>query len=138
MNKILAHIWKDGRSRFSLLASGLSILTCIFYLLMWLTTPYEATEMPVAVIALAIVTAVVLLAASVKNLFHVVNLAGFTLAVVTLFTFIAGRVSYLAFYFSGDAMATGLSPLFIVTLIFSFLTVVVTAIALFAEKVQDK
>lgn len=134
MNKILALLWKDKRSKISLSAGVLSVLATIFYVIMWLTTPYEATETPEMVIAFTLLAAAVAVVASYKNWFHVVNLASFVLAVVALFVMLAGRISYLAFYFSGDAMATGLSPMLVAAVIFALLTVVATATAIFVEK----
>lgn len=134
MNKVLALLWKDKRSKISLSAGVLSVLTVIFYVIMWLTTPYEASETPELVIAFALLAAVVAVVASYKNWFHVVNLIAFILSVVALFVLLAGRISYLAFYFSGDAMATGLSLMLVASVIFALLTVVATAMAIFVEK----
>lgn len=134
MNKIVALFWKDKRSKISLIAGACSILAVIFYVIMWLTTSYEATETPGLAIAMGLVTAVLCVLSSFKNWFHVVGLAGFVCSVVTLFVIVAGRVSYLAFYFSGDAMATGLSPMLVAALIFAFAAVVINAVAIFADK----
>ena len=134
MNKILAQLWKDNRSKISFSAGVLNVLAVIFYVIMWLTTPYEATETPVIVIACGLLAGAVAVVASHKNWFHVVSLSAFVLAVVTLFVMLSGRISYLAFYFSGDAMATGLSPMLVAAVICALLTVIATATAIFVEK----
>ena len=135
MSKFVDLFWKDNRSRISLSAAVLNVLAVIFYVIMWLTTPYEATETPVLAIVFALLAAAVSVAASHKNWFHAVNLAGFVLSVIAMFVMIAGRISYLAFYFSGDAMATGLSPMLVAALICSLAAVVASVAAVFSEKV---
>lgn len=138
MNKILNIVWKDNRSRLSLITGVLSLFTFIFYVIMWQTTRAETAEMPAVVITFSVLTAIIAVVAMYKNWFHAVNLVAFVSSVITLFVMIAGRVSYLAFYFSGDAMATGLSPMLIIALIFALLTVIAAAVAIFLEKSTEQ
>lgn len=134
MNKIMNIILKDNRSKLSVITGALSLLTFVFFVIMWQTTRAETSEMPMIVIIFSLVTAIVSVAATYKNWFHAVNLVAFISSVITFFIMIAGRVSYLAFYFSGDAMATGLSPMLVVALIFALFTVISAALAIFFEK----
>lgn len=134
MNKIMNIILKDNRSKLSVITGALSLLTFVFFVIMWQTTRAETSEMPMIVIIFSLVTAIGSVAATYKNWFHAVNLVAFISSVITFFIMIAGRVSYLAFYFSGDAMATGLSPMLVVALIFALFTVISAALAIFFEK----
>ena len=130
MSKLL----QDKHAIRCFIACALALLSLVSFIIMVQTTPYEASEQPAKVIVLSAVCALLAAAAGIRNLFHVPGAAAFALAVLTFFTFISGRVSYLAFYFSGDAMATGFSPMFAVTAVLMLAGVVVSAIALFAEK----
>lgn len=135
MNKILALFWKDKRSKVSFSAGVLSLLAVISFVIMWLTTSYEAAETPEIVIVCTLLAAAVAVVSSYQNWFHAVSLAAFVLSVVSLFVMLAGRLSYLAFYFSGDAMATGLSPMLVAAVVFALLAVIANALAIFSEEV---
>lgn len=92
---------------------------------------FESTETPAAVIGTA--AACTLLGALCffwKDLFHALSTAAFFASLGALSSFTAGRVSYLAFYFSGDVMGTGLSPLFFLSAIFFGLAVIFSALSM--------
>ena len=84
----------------------------------------EATEAPATVIGLAVVAMVLCLAAAVYDFKRIFSLAAFVLVSFMFFNFIGGRVSYLAYYFSGDILGTGLSPYFIVSAIFFVISLI--------------
>lgn len=93
------------------------------------TVSVESTEIPSAVIALSVVTAILCLITAFKDMFKIPSLLAFTASMITFTVFLKGRVSYLAFYFSGDVMNTGLSPLFIVSCAAFLLSVVFATMA---------
>lgn len=89
----------------------------------------ESTETPGLVIAFAVATIVLCLFAGVKDLFRIPTLLAFACATCTFGAFASGRVSYVAFYFSGDVMNTGLSPLFVLSALCFLLAVVASVMA---------
>lgn len=93
------------------------------------TVSVESTETPGAVIALSAVTMALCVVTAFKDMLKIPSLLSFTLSMITFAVFLKGRVSYLAFYFSGDVMNTGLSPLFIVSCAAFLLSVVFAAMA---------
>lgn len=108
----------------------LSLLGAIFYALL-VSASFESTESPAIVLGLtcaaAVLSAVCLLW---KDLFHALSTAAFFTALGALGAFVAGRVSYLAFYLSGDVMNTGLSPFFLLSAVLLVLAVLFTALAI--------
>lgn len=71
---------------------------------------FETTERPITVILFSFAAILMSLIASYKDFGKVPSIAAYALGVIAFFTFLEGRTSYLAFYFSGDVMNTGLSP----------------------------
>lgn len=116
-----------------------SLLGLIFFICLT-NVSFESTEAPATVIVLAVVVMVLCLVTGVKDCFKVPSLATLVLAMVTLCTFITGRVSYFAFYISGDVMDTGLSPFFVLTAVFLLLAVVTSVMAMCfkQEKIINK
>lgn len=90
----------------------------------------EATETPSVVIAMAVVAIVLCAFTAFRDYFKIPSLLAFIFSLVTFASFIKGRVSYVAFYFSGDVMDTGLSPLFVVSFILMLLAVIASAMAI--------
>lgn len=133
MKKFLHSLWQEKQSRYSLLAGGFSLLTIISFTIMYQITSYEATEMPELVLLSGVLACVAALVGSWRNWFHVLHLTAFVGAVCALFLMLSGRISYLAFYFSGDAMATGLSPMLVAAFVFALGAVVLDAMAIFSE-----
>ena len=125
---------KYKRSMLSLIAAVLSLLALEFYIAMWKSTPFESSEQPVMVIIFAVLSVVIMAFAAFTNIFHIPNIAGFVMTMATFFTCVAGRVSYVAFYLSGDAMATGFTALLPVTLAFMLASLIVGIVAIFMEK----
>lgn len=114
----------------SLCAMAASLLGIICFAVL-ITSSFESTETPAAVIGTAV--ACTLLSALCffwKDLFHALSTAAFFTSLGALSSFTAGRVSYLAFYFSGDVMGTGLSPLFFLSAIFFGLAVIFSALSM--------
>ena len=89
-------------------AMVMSVLEFIsFYFLSCVS--FESSEnvpLVLVFIALSFVAEAILL---VFDKWHIVSFFSFALAVISLFAMIGGRVSYLAFFFSGDITGTGLS-----------------------------
>lgn len=92
----------------------LCLLAGLISFIVLIQGPVEADENPTMVIVLAIAAMALCLVAAYRDLFKVPTLAAFVCTVALTFFYIRGRVSYLAYYFSGDVMGTGLSPMFIV------------------------
>ena len=114
----------------SLCALGTSLLGVICFAAL-ISGSFESTETPAAVIGMAIACALLCTICFVwKDMFHALSVAAFFTSLGTLGAFIAGRVSYLAFYLSGDVMGTGLSPLFILSAILFVLTVVLVSLSM--------
>lgn len=90
----------------------------------------ESSEKPLMVITLATVTLALTLIAGYHDFFKVFTLATFVITTVTFFTFILGRVSYIAFLVSGDILGTGLSPFFVISTICYLASVVLSAMAM--------
>lgn len=106
-----------------------SLLGLIFFKCLT-NVSFESTETPVKVIVLAVVVIVLCLATGFKDYFKALSLATLVLSMVTLCSFVTGRVSYFAFYISGDVMDTGLSPFFVLTAVFLLLAVVTSVLAM--------
>lgn len=64
----------------------------------------------------------------------IVSLAAFVLSVVSFFYILAGRISYLAFFMSGDVMGTGLSLFLILALVFMLGAIAADVVAMCAKK----
>ena len=71
---------------------------------------FETTERPIVVILAAFAAILFSLIASYKDFGKVPSILAYAASTVAFFTLLEGRASYLAFYFSGDVMNTGLSP----------------------------
>lgn len=79
-------------------------------------------ERPAAVIALISIAIVISLAVGFKDYYNILSIVLFAVTIASFFLFIYGRVSYLAYYFSGDIQGTGLSiwcVISFITLLFS-------------------
>lgn len=87
----------------------------------------EQSERPVLVVAFAFAAILFDLIASYKDYGKVPSIAAYALSTLALFTLLEGRVSYLAFYFSGDVMDTGLSPYLVIAFL-CFLTATILSL----------
>ena len=58
----------------------------------------------------------------------IASLAAFVLSVISLCALFKGRISYLAFFFSGDILGTGLSWYLLLAAIFAFAAVICSAV----------
>ena len=107
------------------------VLIMVFYGSMVATTTAETTEVPGTVylfLGLALGFAIVNI---FGDFFYVVRPAMFCFTTLAFFNAIEGRVSYLAFYFTGDAMNTGLSLFLILWAIFFILLLVYEVMLIF-------
>lgn len=55
--------------------------------------------------------------------FKIISLASFVMSLVAFCMILSGRISYLAFFFSGDVMGTGLSLFLILAVLFMALAI---------------
>lgn len=55
--------------------------------------------------------------------FKIISLASFVMSLVSFCMILSGRISYLAFFFSGDVMGTGLSLFLILALLLMILAI---------------
>ena len=108
------------------------LLSLVGALLFWLLSQasVEATETPALVIGFSAACIVLCIVAAIKDFFKVPTLLAFVSAMIAFGAFAGGRVSYVAFYFSGDVMNTGLSPLFIVSAVCFLLAIVTSVMAI--------
>lgn len=114
---------------FTIASFVLLILSIILFAL--LSSSSEVIdETPSTIFALLGVAAAVSLVVGYKDFFHAVSIIQLLFVSVVTFLFIYGRVSYLAYYFSGDIMGTGLSVWFIVTFILLLATLVSSILAI--------
>lgn len=113
----------------TLLTLILAIAGMIFFNLLS-STAVEQSETPALVFAASAATAVLCIVAAVKDFFKVPSWAAFVAATIAFFVFVSGRVSYVAFYLSGDVMGTGLSAYFIPSAVCFLLMMVFAAAAM--------
>lgn len=106
------------------IAALIAALLGILFFHMLTAESFESSEQPAAV------TAVFCVLTAWKDIFKVFSLGAFIAATVTFFTFVSGRISYVAFYLSGDIMNTGLSVYFILSCICFFLALVFSVAAM--------
>ena len=112
-----------------------TVLGLVCFLLLTANS-FESSEQPGAVIAVAAVTVVLCAVTAWKDVFHVPSLAAVVMATVTFFLFLSGRISYVAFFLSGDVMGTGLSVYFVCSAVF-FLAAMALSVAVLYQK-QEK
>lgn len=98
---------------YATVATMLCLLAGIICFALLLQGPTEADENPPLVIGFAVAALVSCLAAAYKDLFKFPTLAAFVCTTLATFLYLRGRVSYLAYYFTGDVLGTGLSPAFV-------------------------
>ncbi len=98
---------------------------------------FELDENPALIITFCVLAMVLLLVACWRDFFKALSLVAVMFVSIVLFAFISGRVSYLAYYFSGDILGTGLSPLFVVSLV-CFVLAFITTICTVCIKIEKK
>lgn len=111
-------------------ATLVSVLLGLLSFFLLTSKGFESAEIPGAVIGCAVATMVLCLVTMWRDLFHVFSLLSFVMATATFFVFLSGRISYLAFYFSGDVMGTGLSPFFVLSAVCFLISLVLSAAAM--------
>lgn len=117
-------------------ASGAALIGLISFFLLT-TKGFESTELPTVVIGSAVATVLFGVLTAWRDLLRVFSLLNFVLATITFFAFLSGRISYLAFYFSGDIMGTGLSPFFLLSAIAFLAALVLSAMALYFPQEKE-
>ncbi len=113
-----------------LLAIGL-----VFYRMLTAVS-FETTERPVLVILTAFGAILFSLIASYKDFGKVPSILSYAAATLAFFLLLEGRASYLAFYFSGDVMDTGLSPYMVGSFVCFLIAMVAALFAVIFE--EDK
>ena len=97
---------------------------------------FETTERPIIVVLAAFAAILFSLIASYKDFGKVPSILAYAASTVAFFTLLEGRASYLAFFFAGDVMNTGLSPYMIVAFICFLLGMAAALLAVIFE--EDK
>jgi hypothetical protein len=97
---------------------------------------FETTERPLTVVLFTFGTILFSLIASYKDFGKVPSIAAYALATVAFFALLEGRASYLAFFFAGDVMNTGLSSYMVIAITCYFLGMVAALLAVIFE--EDK
>ena len=138
MNKVVAFLKSKTFGEWASVATALlTVFGLIFYACL-ISVSFETTEAPAAVIVLGIVTIALAAVAFFKDFFQVVTIAECAAAFITFSLFVKGRVSYFAFYITGDVMDTGLSPFFVIAAGFFVLAMVSAVIAFCLSKNKNK
>lgn len=97
---------------------------------------FETTERPLLVVLFTFAAILFCMIASYKDFGKVPSLLAYALSTIAFFTMLEGRISYLAFYFSGDVMNTGLSPYMIIVFVCYLLAAFFSLLAVIFE--EDK
>lgn len=105
------------------------ILGLILFISM-ISTTNETTDKTVLVLLIGIISIVCGSICLYKDFFKSMSLISFIASTITLFAFICGRVSYVAFYLSGDVMGTGLSPLFVLSFVFLLMSFICSIVGM--------
>ncbi len=117
----------------TIVAMVVSVLEFIsFYFLSCVS--FESSEnvpLVLVFIALSFVAEAILL---VFDKWHIVSFLSFALAVISLFAMIGGRVSYLAFFFSGDITGIGLSIYLLTGLAFAVAAVALDVVLVLKKR----
>lgn len=122
---------------FSLLAVVLFAAGLVFYRMLT-SVSFETTERPVLVILFAFGAILMSLIAAYKDWSKVPSILAYAAATVAFFTLLEGRTSYLAFYFSGDVMNTGLSPCMTGSFVCFLLGMLAALFAVIFEEDKDR
>ena len=122
---------------FSLAALLFTVIGLIFFRILT-TVSVELSERPVLIIGLAFGAIFLDLIATYKDYAKVPSIAAYAVTTALFFSLIEGRVSYLAFYFSGDVMNTGLSPYLVAALILFLLAMICTLFAVICKQEEEE
>ena len=129
---------KKGKGYLFSLAAILSTAVGLIFFRMLTSVSVEQSERPALVIALAFGAILFDLIATYKDYAKVPSIAAYALTTALFFSLLEGRVSYLAFYFSGDVLDTGLSPYLVIAFILFLLAVVFTLLAVVCKQEKDE
>lgn len=122
---------------FSLAGLALTAIGLIFFRMLTAVS-VEQSERPALVIGLAFCTIFFHLIATYKDYAKVPSIAAYATATALFFSLIEGRVSYLAFYFSGDVLNTGLSPYLVSALVLFLLAMVCALFAVLCKQEKEE
>ena len=118
---------------FSLAALLFTAIGLIFFRMLTAVS-VEQSEHPLLIIGLAFGAIFLDLIVSYKDYAKVPSIAAYAVTTALFFSLIEGRVSYLAFYFSGDVLNTGLSPYLVAALVLFFLAMLCTLFAVICKQ----
>lgn len=121
---------KKAKGFYFELVSGVCMLLALIFFGCLLGNTSETTDKTVLVLTTGILSIICCLVCLYKDYFKALSLGTFVLSTVALISFVAGRVSYVAFYLSGDVMGTGLSVWFVLTLVFMLLGFVASIVGM--------
>lgn len=116
-----------GKGFYATMVTMLCLLAAIICFAILLQGPTEADENPPMVIGFTVAALVLCLVAAYKDFFKLPTLAAFICTTIAALFYLRGRVSYLAYYFTGDVLGTGLSAAFVIGAV-CFLTALATSI----------
>lgn len=122
-----AFLAEKGKGFYATMTTAVCLLAGILCFVVLLQGPVEADENPALVICLAVAALVLCLVSAYKDFFKLPTLAAFICTTIAAIFYLRGRVSYLAYYFTGDVLGTGLSPAFVLGAV-CFLTALAASI----------
>ena len=125
---------KKGKGYLFSLAALLLTAVGLLFFRMLTTVSVEQSEHPALIISLAFGAILLDLIATYKDYAKVPSIAAYAVTTALFFSLIEGRISYLAFYFSGDVLNTGLSPYLVTALIMFLLAMVCTLFAVICKQ----
>lgn len=129
---------KKGKGYLFSLVAILSTVVGLIFFRMLTVVSVEQSERPVLVITLAFVAILFDLIATYKDYAKVPSIVAYAITTALFFSLLEGRVSYLAFYFSGDVLDTGLSPYLVIAFLLFFLAMVFTLFAVVCKQEKDE
>ncbi len=129
---------KKGKGYLFSLAALLFTAIGLIFFRMLTAVSVEQSEHPALIIGLAFGSIFLNLIATYKDYAKVPSIAAYATTTALFFSLIEGRVSYLAFYFSGDVMNTGLSPYLVTALVLFLLAMVCALFSVICKQEKDE
>ena len=99
-----AFLAEKGKGFYATMTTAVCLLAGILCFVVLLQGPVEADENPALVICLAVAALVLCLVSAYKDFFKLPTLAAFICTTIAAIFYLRGRVSYLAYYFTGDVL----------------------------------
>ncbi len=113
-----------------------TVLGLVFFLLLASVSP-EESENPTVITAVSFAALVLHAVVCFKDYYKVPSIAAYAASTVAFLMFMGGRASYLAFYFSGDVLNTGLSVFMILAAV-CYLAALIAALLAVVFKQEKK